>query len=69
MTAMLVLNGVLMVMIVGAILAVLVWGIATDRPWRDFVRHAHLRRSPRPAGPHHPRQPARQRSGAPGLSA
>lgn len=69
MTAMLVLNGVLMVMIVAAILAVLVWGIATDRPWRDFVRVAHLRHSPRPAGPHHSPRPARQRASAPGLSA
>ena len=69
MTAMLVLNGVFMVMIVAAILAVLVWGIATDRPWRDFVRQAHLRRSPRPTGPHHSRHPARQRATAQGLSA
>ena len=69
MTAMLILNGVFMVMIVGAILAVLVWGIATDRPWRDFVRHAHLRRAPRPVGPHDSPRPARQRASAPGLSA
>ncbi len=68
MTAMLVLNGVFMVLIVAAILAVLVWGIATDRPWRDLVRQAHLRRAPRPTGPHHSPRPARQPASAPSMS-
>jgi hypothetical protein len=69
MTAMLILNGVLMAMIVAGILTVLVWGIVTDRPWRDRVRVAHLRHSPRPAGPERSRQPLRRHEGASGLSA
>ncbi len=68
MTAMLILNGVLMVMIVAAILTVLVWGIVTDRPWRDRVRLAHVRHArgrpvrARPAG-------VRRQRVRPGLSA
>jgi hypothetical protein len=69
MTAMLILNGVLMAMIVAGILTVLVWGIVTDRPWRDRVRVAHARHSPRPAAPERSRQALRRHEGASGLSA
>jgi hypothetical protein len=68
MTAMLILNGVFMVMIVAAILAVCVWGIATDKPWRDYVRLVHTRRAPRPARTERYRRPARQRAAEPRLS-
>lgn len=68
MTGMLILNGVLMVMIVAAILAVCVWGIATDKPWRDYVRLVHARRASRPAAPERRRRPARPRAASPRLS-
>ena len=68
MTAMLILNGVFMVMIVATILSVLVWGIVTDRPWRARIRQARVRARQRPV-PSPRRAPAQRRGGQPSWSA